>query len=127
MPWLQRLAEHVGAADQVVVGQHLQHRERRGGAHRVAAERAAVQAGVEQIGGLADREARADRQPAAEPLGQGDHVGGDAVVLVGEKRSGAAHSGLHLVEHQQRAVLGGDLAGRDQVAGGRRRRRRPPP
>ena len=75
--------------------------------------------GVSRSAGGADRHAGADRQPAAEPLGQGHDVGGDAVVLVGEKRAGAAHSGLHLVEHQQRAVLGGDLAGGHQVAGGR--------
>ena len=105
MPWLQRLAELAGAPDQVFVGEHAQHRQRRGGAHRVAAERAAVQSRGEQIGRRADRHAGTDRQPAAESLGERDDVGRDAVVLVGEKRSGAAHSGLHLVEHQQCAVL----------------------
>ena len=44
------------------------------------------------------------RQPAAEPLGQGDDVGLDALGLVGEPVPGAADAGLHLVEHQQRAV-----------------------
>ena len=62
---------------------------------------------------------RADRQPPAQPLGQGHHVRRDAVVLVGEKRAGAAHSGLHLVEDQQCAVPRGDLAGGGQVALGR--------
>ena len=119
MPWLQRLAQHVGAFHQIVVGQHSQHRQRRGGAHRVAAEGAAVQARRHQVGGRADRQARPDRQPAAQALGQGDHVGCDAVVLVGEERSGAADPGLHLVEHQQCAVAAGDLAGRGQVAGRR--------
>ncbi len=57
-------------------------------------------------------------RPAAETLGQRHHVGRDAVVLVREKRSGAAHSGLHLVEDQQRTVPGGDLAGGRQVAVG---------
>ena len=86
-----------------------------------------MQARGQQVGGVADREARADRQAAAESLGQRDDVGGDAVVLVGEEGAGAADAGLHLVEHQQRAVLGGDLAGRDQVARRAGRRRRPPP
>jgi hypothetical protein len=40
-------------------------------------------------------------------------------MLVGEKCAGAAHSGLHLVEHQQRAVLGRDLPRRNQITGGR--------
>ncbi len=47
---------------------------------------------------------RADRQAAAEALGQGDDVGLDAVGLVGEPVAGAADAGLHLVEDQQRAV-----------------------
>ena len=119
MPWRSDLPSTLGAADQVVGGQHPQHRQRRRGADRVAAERAAVQAGGQQVGRRTDGEARPDRQSAAEPLGQRHDVGGDAVVLVGEERSGAAHSGLHLVEHQQRAVPRGDLAGGHQVARGR--------
>ncbi len=116
---VQRLAEDVGPADQIVVGQHAQDGECSGRADRVAAERAAVQAGGEQRGRVACRDAGADRQSGAQSLGQSHDVGRDPVVLVGEKRSGAAHSGLHLVEHQQRSVLGGDLTGRHDVAGGR--------
>ena len=81
-----------------------QYGQRRRRTDRVAAEGAAVQAGRQQLRGLAGRQAGADRQAAAETLGQRDDVGGDAVVLMGEKRSGAAHPGLHLVENQQRAV-----------------------
>ena len=40
-------------------------------------------------------------------------------MLVGEKRTGAAHSGLHLVQNQQGAMLGGDVAGGGEVAIGR--------
>ena len=40
-------------------------------------------------------------------------------MLVREKRSGTAHSGLDFVENQQRAVPGGDVAGGRQVAVGR--------
>ena len=114
-----RLAQHLGAPHQVVVGQHPHHRQRRRGAHRVAAEGAAVQAGRQQIGGGPDGQHAPIGSPAAEALGQGHHVRGDAVVLVGEKGSGAAHSGLHLVEHQQGAVPGRDFACCGQVALGR--------
>ena len=75
---------------------------------------------VEQLAGRAEGDAGADRQPAAEPLGQGDHVGLDALGLVGEPGAGAADAGLHLVEDEQRA---GGVAGRPgggQVAGRRR-------
>ncbi len=115
----ERLAEHVGAPDQVFVGQHPQHRQRRGRADRVTAECAAVQAGGEQVRGSTDGQTGSDRQTAAEALGQRHHIGGDAVVLVGEERAGAADPGLHLVEDQQRAVPGGEFAGRDQVTGRR--------
>ena len=40
-------------------------------------------------------------------------------MLVGEKGAGAADSGLHLVEHQQGAVPGGDLPGGGKIALGR--------
>ena len=53
------------------------------------------------------REAGADRQPAAEALGQGEDVRLDAGGLVGEPRAGAADAGLHLVEHQQRTAGAG--------------------
>ena len=102
----QRLAEHVGAADQVVVGKHSEHRERGGRADRVAAEGAAVQARTSAAPPVLPTARQAPiGSPPPKPLGQGDDVGRDAVVLVREKRSGAAHAGLHLVEHQQRAVL----------------------
>ena len=78
-----------------------------------------MQPGRQQLRGRTDRQARADRQPPAESFGHRHHVGGDAVVLVREKRSGTAHSGLHLVEDQQRTVAGGDVASGRQVAVGR--------
>ena len=40
--------------------------------------------------------------------------------LVREPAPGAADAGLHLVDHQQRAVFGGDRPGRGQVAVRRR-------
>ena len=65
--------------------------------------------GCSNAGGVADADDGADRQAAAEPLGQRDHVRHDAGPGVREPASGAADTGLHLVDHQQRAVLGGDL------------------
>ena len=58
--------------------------------------------------------------PPPEALGQRDDVRPDAGALVREPGSGAADPGLHLVDHQQRAVCGGDLAGRGEVAVGSR-------
>ena len=60
--------------------------------------------GCSSVAAVAEGEAGADRQAAAEPLGQRQDVGLDARRLVGEPRAGAADAGLHLVEHQQRAV-----------------------
>ncbi len=51
----------------------------------IAAEGAAVVAGREQLAGRADGEAGADRQAAAEALGQGDDVGAHALGLAGER------------------------------------------
>ena len=50
-------------------------------------------------------EAGADREAAAQPLGDGGDVRAHARLLAGEQRAGAAHAGLDLVEHQQQAVL----------------------
>ena len=58
---------------------------------------------VEQVGRVAEGEGGAHGQPAAERLGQGDDVGGDAVGLVHEPRAGPADAGLHLVDGEQRA------------------------
>src|SRR6266508_68105 len=73
--------------------------------HRVAAERAAVAARSGQGGRVAERDAGAERQAAAEPLGERDHIWLDAFRLVGEPVPGAADAGLYLVQRQQRAVL----------------------
>ena len=44
-----------------------------------------------------------------DALGEGDHVGDDAVALGGEGRAEPAIAGDHLVEDQQDAVLVADL------------------
>ena len=101
---------------------HRDGREPGGRRDRVPAERGAVLAATEQRRGpLAVGDERADGEPAAEPLRHGHRVGHDAAAdvreLVGEPGAGPAHAGLHLVEDQQRAVLGRELAGERQVAG----------
>ena len=113
----ERLAEHVGAFDQGVFVQCAQHRQRRGSADRIATESAVVQARYQQRRDGLDRQASPHRQPASEVFGQRHHIRRDAVVLVGEKCSGAAHPGLHLINHQQCTMLGGDLPGCNQIAG----------
>ena len=85
------------------IGQPLEHvvRDRRD--ERTAAERRAVVARL-------DRRARSRRvirtapigKPAGDRLGQRQHVGLDAELLVGEQRSGATEPALDLVEDQQR-------------------------
>ena len=54
---------------------------------------------------LARREARAQREAAADALGGRHDVGRDAGPFVREQLAGAAHAGLHLVEEQQQAEL----------------------
>ena len=116
---LQRLAEHVGPADQIVVGQHAQDGQRGGRADRVAAERAAVQAGRQQIGGVADAMHAPIGSPPPSPLASVTMSGVMPSCWWAKNAPVRPDSGLHLVEHQQRTVLGSDLTGRDQVAGGR--------
>src|SRR6266511_2425306 len=101
----QQLADPLGVVEQALGLDRVQHRESGGAAHRVAAERAAVAARSEQGGRVAERDAGAERQAAAEPLGERDHIWLDAFRLVGEPVPGAADAGLYLVQRQQRAVL----------------------
>ena len=53
-------------------------------------------------------------------LGEGDHVGHDAVALGGERRAEAPEAGDDLVEDQQDAVFVADLAQALEIALGRR-------
>ena len=55
-------------------------------------------------------EDRAERQSAAERLGERDDVGDDAALLEREERSGAPEAALDLVEDQDRAGAVGDAA-----------------
>ena len=77
-------------------------------------------AGRHALGGLVGGEHRADREAAAETLGQRHDVGRHADLLVAEHLAEPADAGLHLVEGEQQAVLVAELA---QVAEELRRRR----
>ena len=80
---------------------------------RIAAEGRAVGAGRHALGRLVGREARADREAAAEPLGERHDVRRGTRPFVGEQLAGAADAGLHLVVDEKQAVL---VAERAQVA-----------
>ena len=53
------------------------------------------------------------------PLGEGDHVGLDAIALGGERRAETAEAGDDLVEDEQNAVFVADLAQALEIALGR--------
>ena len=97
-----------------------EHGERGGARHRVAPERAAVVALAQRRAHGAEPDAGADRQPAAQPLGQGEHVRHHAVRLVREPGAGAPDPALDLVDHQQRTGRVTRPPRRAQVSGGGR-------
>src|SRR5437867_9412507 len=94
----------------------VQRGERRGAAHGVAAERAAVRARLPFHDRLF-RDDRADGHAAAEALRREQNVGLDALVLAGEHASGPADAALDLVAHEQDAVAVAQLAQCLEVSG----------
>ena len=118
----QRLGE-LGAPlahvrEQVLVD-GLDHRAGGGADDRVAAEGGGVVARHEPGRRVVGDEQRADRQAVGEPLRQRDQVRPDTELLEGEERPRPADAGLHLVEAEERAVLGRELGGRGEEAGRR--------
>ena len=83
--------------------------------------------GSNRVGGVVGDEQRADRQAVGEPLRERGQVRPHAELLEGEERPRPADAGLHLVEAEERAVLGGELGGGGEEAGRRRVARRPRP
>ncbi len=75
-------------------------------------------AGLHAGGGLGGGKAGAEREPAADALGDRHDIGCDARPFMGKKLAGAAHAGLDLVEDQQQAVFVADLAQRLHELGG---------
>ena len=125
---LEVLAGLAGVVEQAFGGDGVEHGEPGGAGERVAAEGRAVHPRGEHRADLgAEGDERADRHAAAEALGQRHRVGHDARLVEGEPRAGAADAGLHLVEHEQRAGLAGEVAGRAQVVPSRRAAPRPRP
>ena len=64
-----------------------------------------VRAGREHVRAAFRRQHRADRHTAAQPLGHGDDVRADAVLLEAEQAARAADAGLHLVDDEQDILL----------------------
>src|SRR5207237_6641566 len=78
-------------------------------------ERRAVIAGHEGIRETLAGHERADGQPPAQRLGDGDRVGLDARLLVGPQRPRASHAALDLIEDERRAMRVAALARRAQA------------
>src|SRR5262249_29628001 len=97
-------AEGGGVALQVVVEQVVEGGFGRGGGQRVAAEGgdAVARQAVHQVPA---GDHPADREAVAEPLGEGDHVGGDPVrAIAPEVLAGPPPARLHLVGDEQNAA-----------------------
>ena len=103
------IRHRLAVLQQPVLLDRLNSRQARGHRQRVAAEGAGMhprqQAG--RVFVLGDHHAAGD--PSGQPLGDGHHVGLDAVVLVAVPTAGPRHPGLHLVEDQQGPHRIGDL------------------
>ena len=126
-PGAQVLAQRRGVGQQPVVADGVEDGQAGRAGDRVAAEGRPVVARLEEVAGVAEPDAGADRDAAAQPLREGDQVGGRGGALVGEPLAGAADPGLDLVEPEQGTAGRGDLAGGGEVAGRAASRPRPPP
>lgn len=116
------LAQGRGARDQLLRLQDLEHRQSRGGAHRVPGQ--GQQRGP---GGRRPdppgRQHGGQGQSAAQALAQGHHIREHSLGAAGQQRPGAAHAHLDLIDHQQRAGAiaglpqpGEEVRGRDDQA-----------
>ena len=96
---MQVRAQFAERSDHLLVDEHAQRGARDGAGQRVAAEGAAVVAGLEHAHNLARCEDGRDRiEAAGERLADDEHVRRDALVHVGEQLAGAAEAGLDLVQ-----------------------------
>ena len=110
-------AEPGGAGLELAGGQHVDDRAADRAGQRVAAEGAAVLAGLEDAEDVAVRHDGRDRDDAAaERLAQDVEVGDDALVVAREGPAGPAEAGLDLVGREQHVVGGAELADPAQVA-----------
>ena len=124
-PFLQQRAHGVDVRQQILVADHLLHRQRRGTGKRMRLVGVAVH---EATGAVADRvqhtvihQDAPDRLvAAAQPLGDDLDVGGDAFGLPRMQRAAATHPGHHLVQDQQGAVAVAHRAHGGEIPGQRR-------
>src|ERR1700722_5840614 len=114
----QLLAYLRDVGEQPVALDHLEHGQGRGACDRVAAEGGTVITLGEAGAAGAQSDAGPDREAAAQPLGQGQHIGPDALGLVREPGAGPADGALDLIEDEQRAGLVTGGASGAQVARG---------
>ena len=100
---------------------HLgQHGDRGARGQRLTPERRRMIAGLECRRHLGAGPARADRHAVPERLRQGHDIGRDVRVLEAEPPTGAAQTGLHLVDDQQRFPLVAELPHAAQILDRRR-------
>src|SRR5258706_6933681 len=116
----QVLAHLRGALGQLLVDEEIERRESHRRGERVAAERAAVVAGLEYAQHFLARAERRDRdQPAAQRLAEDDAVGLHAFVVAGEDLAGAAEVRLHFVGDEENVVRAADARRLGEVSLGR--------
>ena len=106
-----------GVAHQTLALDRAHHGDRCRARKRTAAEGRSVVARLEDVGAWRGEDG-ADRQPAAESLGDGHTSGAAAVVLVRPPATGAAHPGLHLVEDEQHVALVAETRGSPRAVPG---------
>ena len=99
----QRLLPH--GFEEARLEHGVEHRAADRHRQRIAAEGRSVRAGRHALRRLLGGEQAAEREAAADALGDRHDVGRDAGPLMREQLAGAADAGLHLVEDQQQAVL----------------------
>ena len=101
-------------------GQLAQRHARHRRSQRIATEGGAVAAELQRLRSVFGHQHRADGKTAAQPFRQRHDIRHDTIPLMRPELAAAAHAGLDLVEHQQRANL---IATRTQMREETRRRR----
>ena len=113
-------AEFGGALDHFLFNENAEGGAGNGAAERIAAEGAAVVAGLEDAENFARGENGGDRiEASGEGFADDENVGLDAFVHVGEELAGAAEAGLNFVSHEQDAILAAEFGGLAEESVGR--------
>ena len=102
---------------QPVPRDHIDHGLHRSARERPAAERRAERALFDLTRDFLRHQQSAAGYPATQALGDGEHIRPHAVELRAERLAQPSHSGLHLVEDQQRASAIAGLSRRMQELG----------